>query len=1617
MATTIHTPPKPKTQSIEQILNSLPYDPIIKETSRACYIIWGKSGSGRTTIAKQLAEAFNLELISPTASIVKAMQNADHQYHSQVLEILSSGGTIEEEMTLSIMEYETKCEAAIYRGYIIDGLPEDSDVNNPESFIRRLLINKHPNHTFILINLLIEDADIIKRKREQWIDPITNAIYIKAQIDYSRKWGIESMVHEAYEKGQKETDLERLLIHGEDSELGNSEKEGEEPTEDEEEEEEDDDSNAGEEGENKKKNLKVEKLDIKLSVKVNWPILETNVLSRLLKRSQDLDMMNSTNTELTKMKKFPDDIVDELHTFNVDSTQHPETIFESLTERAATLGYSIHYKAVPIKKLAPPEGGFKAFTVVDAIESLAATDLDKEEPVREIGIWGMYCPVSFAEEGVLKTGDLEKCVGYRGMLLFFISNEALNTFIVNPDKYLSGYPRLPSLKLCIVGGPSSGKTSQCKLLSKIYALQYVSIDEILADWDKYYQNPNSSINALYEKVLRQLKRGKYISTDMEIEILKLAILGSDSSEPLPPLPKPCKTGWVIDGFPRTLEQSHALVNAGLIPQFAVHLQNDINDEVVRARCFSFRANSITGFPWQASDHAIAPHDPCNTWMPAIPISMFAYFDNLYNGFKEEFPEILKVLHGSNIEIIPVQAEFQMQTVLSIIQTAVDPFLPKAITLNSKQQQDLPEIVEFGTTKEYCPYVLKVSNRLHIGNKALSVKYRGSVYYLSDEEARNAFVLEPHSYVSKDPQKAPPVPPIRVMFLGPKCAGKSTCIKELLRHWPGVPHVDFDIYLDKFAERQSQELRDEITYMIKENAGLLSPPIIYELIRTMFADEPYSNTGFVLEGFPRNKTEVEVMCKHGFFSDTIVYFRIEPEVGAKRLFAIKNRESKQKAADLNKVLEDAVNYFSFETKKASDDNLNSSNIDKAQAAVNEAEAALKAYRKLENEQPSDEEVLEELAESIEKENSKISEVVSSLESTGLMQIIEIDANKFIRPVVAEIRKNLHQFLENRKALFSNVLSIDKPKADVMLRLGVKYHSEFGKYCPVSLSKNSILSKSLKGKKAVSFGDYIYFLRTDEAREEFLRNPLKYVTQKPLVPILKTTLCVVGRPKSGKSSLCVKLCQELDLVHLTVPRIVESILEAGEETQLAVNLRKCLECGGSIPDNLVTQSILVVTSRAVCCAKGWILDGYPSTIAQAKSLESSGFLPFYFLELDISEKEMEERCLKDYEVDKLAGTPRLNLQNVVKLRDIQYSNEINAIRLFFSNKYANWAQLDGAASKWAINERVKRLAEGVLLRRQNYLDLKSKGRAAPVYDIGISLLKMASCIGKFGSYCPVRLIDNGELSKDESKSAIYVAEYQGLYYRMSGESCLQNFLKNADRYIFGKELPPDLPVRRNSSDLKSLFPKQLELLGYCPVTFYEGPPGFSSIIPGDPALLVEYDMKIYSFASGVNLEKFMKTPWKFTNLKLPKKLPPRHAPIPVTNLPLIGFLEQTLANAVTDAMTAVGKVKPKYPFKNLTVSSCEYIAIYLKAHNPASKEWVRKSYQKRLDKFLDRCQLISSISRGAKEGSVALSRARGIDAPDGIYVPEEYRLPDFDTKLAKFLDLRPEKQQNKLTIRPY
>ena len=103
--------------------------------------------------------------------------------------------------------------------------------------------------------------------------------------------------------------------------------------------------------------------------------------------------------------------------------------------------------------------------------------------------------------------------------------------------------------------------------------------------------------------------------------------------------------------------------------------------------------------------------------------MYPNFDNMYNGFKEELSQITEAFNEERLTVLQIQAEYPAAKIFSAILNMIDPMIPKATVLSSKDVSELSENIEYGLTKDYCPVTLRDSNVLIRCSKDYAAKYQ------------------------------------------------------------------------------------------------------------------------------------------------------------------------------------------------------------------------------------------------------------------------------------------------------------------------------------------------------------------------------------------------------------------------------------------------------------------------------------------------------------------------------------------------------------------------------------------------------------------------------------------------------------------------------------------------------------------------------------------------------------------------------------------------------------------------------------------------------------------------------------------------------------------------------
>lgn len=94
-----------------------------------------------------------------------------------------------------------------------------------------------------------------------------------------------------------------------------------------------------------------------------------------------------------------------------------------------------------------------------------------------------------------------------------------------------------------------------------------------------------------------------------------------------------------------------------------------------------------------------------------------------------------------------------------------------------------------------------------------------------------------------------------------------------------------------------------------------------------------------------------------------------------------------------------------------------------------------------------------------------------------------------------------------------------------------------------------------------------------------------------------LIFLGAPGAGKGTQADKLCAEMGIAHISTGDMLRREMKAG--TDLGLKAKAVMEAGGLVGDDIIIGMVKNRIAEADC-ANGFLLDGFPRTIAQADAL---------------------------------------------------------------------------------------------------------------------------------------------------------------------------------------------------------------------------------------------------------------------------------------------------------------------------------------------------------------------------------------------------------------------------------
>ncbi|MFK8080340.1 MAG: adenylate kinase [Granulosicoccus sp.] len=117
-----------------------------------------------------------------------------------------------------------------------------------------------------------------------------------------------------------------------------------------------------------------------------------------------------------------------------------------------------------------------------------------------------------------------------------------------------------------------------------------------------------------------------------------------------------------------------------------------------------------------------------------------------------------------------------------------------------------------------------------------------------------------------------------------------------------------------------------------------------------------------------------------------------------------------------------------------------------------------------------------------------------------------------------------------------------------------------------------------------------------------------------------LILLGGPGAGKGTQAGFLTQRYDIPQISTGDMLRAAVKA--QTPLGIEAKKVMDAGDLVSDDIII-GLVKERIKQDDCAKGFLFDGFPRTIAQADALKEAGVNLDAVVEIDVDHEEIIKR----------------------------------------------------------------------------------------------------------------------------------------------------------------------------------------------------------------------------------------------------------------------------------------------------------------------------------------------------------------------------------------------------------
>lgn len=226
-------------------------------------------------------------------------------------------------------------------------------------------------------------------------------------------------------------------------------------------------------------------------------------------------------------------------------------------------------------------------------------------------------------------------------------------------------------------------------------------------------------------------------------------------------------------------------------------------------------------------------------------------------------------------------------------------------------------------------------------------------------------------------------------------------------------------------------------------------------------------------------------------------------------------------------------------------------------------------------------------------------------------------------------------------------------------------------------------------------------------------------------------LIGSPGAGKGTQACFLVESLSIPQISTGDILRSVMKSGTPQGLAI--KQIADKGELVSDDII---ITLVQERLAMpdCANGFLLDGFPRTVAQAKALKQIGITLDAVVNIEVDDEEIVQRISgrlvhlpsgrtyhTEFNPPKKQGLDDVTGEQLVQREDDQDATVRRRLKVFHEQTQP-------------VVEFYQRLASSIDSSAPKYISVSGVGSVQSIRDeIALNLLKHLTSLNSDNPAC--------------------------------------------------------------------------------------------------------------------------------------------------------------------------------------------------------------------------------------------------------------------------------------------